>query len=564
VGLLLAAVISAAVTAETAQGFGFDGWFVSQEAVALVLFSLVAFLLAWWVRERQILRQNRTLRAVLALSEEAIAIESQAALTRRIDSVLKPLFGACAVELHILSVSSNTLEGTGNADGLLPDSIPADCTIGSLGGAVAACYRNRALLTIPDTQASPLITEHREGLPRAAILVPLFAASDVVGVLTILFRKRKRAPQTTQITALQHLGNQIASSRKLLEQQSIREQLLRSEKMAAAGQLITGVANDLRKPLESIRTRAKRLMGESESRPELLEIAGEAQRGFDMIRHVLALSGLSDPEPQIINVHGVLHDLLDMREAERKRKLIRLECDLPLGPADVLADRVQLEKALLTALIHAEHAAYDSPDRVLSVSSRTIGRRLQITLDCRPGTRSDPFELRGASDALGFPVAQAIVRSFGGEMRPVTLPGGEARIEIEMPEAGPSRPETETVPRPRTSHTALVLETDPTLLRDLMTLLSSRGQRAIPVSTPNEVLDMTQRMQFDLIFCPASLQSANWVHLFSRVRKKVGHFILMAEVRDVELERLLENGHGLLCPRPLTESDLDRLLDQLG
>jgi signal transduction histidine kinase len=557
-------VILAAVTAETAQGFGFQGWFVSQEAVALVLLSLAVFLFAWWLRERQILRQNRTLRAVLSLSEEAISIDSQAALARRVEAVLKPLFGTRAVELHVLSNSSNTLEGTGNSNGLLPDSIPTDATIGTLGSAVAACYRNRALLMIPDTQTSPLITAFNEDLPRAAILVPLFAGSEVMGVLSILFRKPKGAPQTAQITALQHLGNQIAASRKLLEQQSIREQLLRSEKMAAAGQLITGVANDLRKPLESIRMRAKRLLAESETRPELLEIAGEAQRGFEMIRHVLALSGLSDPEPQIINLHALLHDLLEMREAERKRKSIQLESSLPLAPADVLADRVQLEKALLTALIHAEHAAFDSPDRVLAVSSRTLGRRLQVTMDCRPGARSDPFELGGAADALGFPVAQAIIRSFGGDMRPVTLPGGEARIEIELPEAGPARPESDVTPRQRTSYTAIVLETDPVMLRELMALLASRGQRAIPVSTPDEVLDLTQRMPFDLIFCPANLQPANWVQLFSRVRKRIGHFILMSEGRDAELERALEHGHGILCPRPLSEADLDRLLDQLG
>jgi len=99
----------------------------------------------------------------------------------------------------------------------------------------------------------------------------------------------------------QHLGNQIGLAVKLLQQRSFREQLSRSEKLAAVGRLISGVVNDLQTPLEAISSMADSALEQhAGSTPghELLVIASEP--GGDGPRHEACLvrparTGTSEP-----------------------------------------------------------------------------------------------------------------------------------------------------------------------------------------------------------------------------------------------------------------------------
>ena len=80
----------------------------------------------------------------------------------------------------------------------------------------------------------------------------MYAQQELLGIMVVKYVKRVRRINLDDLCAIQHLANQIGASLKFQEQASMREQLLRSEKMAAAGQLITGVANELQGPLSAI------------------------------------------------------------------------------------------------------------------------------------------------------------------------------------------------------------------------------------------------------------------------------------------------------------------------
>jgi K+-sensing histidine kinase KdpD len=80
----------------------------------------------------------------------------------------------------------------------------------------------------------------------------MLAQGEVLGILQMDQRDRARIFSRDEQTLTQHLANQIGVAVKLLDQRSVREQLFRTEKLAAVGQLISGIVNDLRTPLAAI------------------------------------------------------------------------------------------------------------------------------------------------------------------------------------------------------------------------------------------------------------------------------------------------------------------------
>ena len=157
----------------------------------------------------------------------------------------------------------------------------------------------------------------------------MFAAGELAGVLAVYLHRRTARANPGQDVALQHLGNQIAASIKLQDRQQMRDQLLRTEKMAAAGQLISGIANDLRTPLENIGRTARSLKNTNGLDRELTEIARDAERGLEMIDHLLSFARMEHREARPLDVNALVSSLLELRSSERSLKQVRCENSLP-------------------------------------------------------------------------------------------------------------------------------------------------------------------------------------------------------------------------------------------
>src|SRR5208283_3283850 len=157
---------------------------------------------------------------------------------------------------------------------------------GPQAGAVA-CFHYRTLLAIPDTSRSPFPVTGQPGpdAPRSLLFVPMLAQGEVLGILQMDQRDRARVFSRDEQALTQHLANQIGVAVKLLDQRSVREQLFRTEKLAAVGQLVSGIVNDLRTPLAAIANLALAAGDgpQSPSAADLASIAAEAQRATGIV-----------------------------------------------------------------------------------------------------------------------------------------------------------------------------------------------------------------------------------------------------------------------------------------
>lgn len=544
------------------------GWIV-QPPVVLAAIILTGVLLGiWWLRERRMASLRRQMLQLNALGEEVIGATSPAEILRRLTVALPALSGASGVGLYIQNRGAKVLE-TVHSSGAA-ESIDLSAPEVGLASAITACHRNRSPVSIPDTRRSPFFQGREDNrIPRSMLLVPMLAQTELVGVLEISHTESYHYFRPMEQAAMQHLANQVAAAVKLQEQHSMREQLFRSEKLAAAGQLISDVADELRSPLESI----VRLASELGSRQpevhngELGSITDEARRASQIVSRLVSFGKVEQSEVEPVELNGMLSDLLKFRAPEWKVKGVEILSQFAPKRATVMGSPGQLEQVLLNLLVDAEKSAAEAREKTIAVSTSLLAKR--VLVEILYPTRSSEYHRGDSTDgepvgsgALGLGVCRGIIQSHSGEFRVVQVSPTQSRFDVELPvvetrhSSGGRGPELGEAGR---QLTVLVLEPDQKVQRQLVQLLGTRGDRVVPISSADEAVEMVQRLRFDMVICAVRLSGGNWVQFYERVRRQIGGFVLVTDGFNNDLARAFRAGQGFTLGKPIDETELYRI-----
>jgi len=542
-------------------------------SLLLTALAAVGLVLAlWWLRESRMAAQRRMLRLLNSLGEEIVAASSPGEILKRLGAVMPRVSGATGVRLYVYNRRTKALDRIPEPSDTDAVSIPLDTPLGGLAEAACVCFRNRTLLNIPDTRRSPFInkTARTVELSRSVLFVPMFAQNELLGVLEVGHSGGVRYFTQEEQAATQHLANQVATSLKLQDRQSMREQLFRSEKLAATGQLISGVANELRAPLESIRKLAGALLTRNADTGlgrDLRVLAAEAQRAADIVTRLVSFGRASETDAKLVEVNDLLAGLMQFRAREWTTLGVTVHNLLAREPLYVLGAQGQLEEVFLNLLVHAEQSVLEAPAKEIAVSSGILANRLLVEIGyaARPAESpgEDPFcEEHPETGAMRLEVCRGIVQSHGGEIRFLHTEASRSQFQVELPLAHEER-----TPAPRLEPTKsqrqltiLVVEPEAAVQRQLVGLLGAKGHRVVPIVSAEEGVEMAQRLHFDVAFCSARLPGLNWVEFFERVRADLGSFVLVTEGFDSDLSRAFHGGEGLLLSKPIQEAEVDRLL----
>lgn len=550
-----------------AAGVGLAGQvsLVTPAAVFAIFLTGGGLLGIWLLRERRVSRQRETLRGIMRLTEAVTSASSPVETAQRLEAVPEELFGTTDIALYLHHAEKGTLDRVVTQPGRQAESISVNLPSGSVPALLVAAFRNRTMLAVPDVRRSPFVDSQQPGLPESAVLVAMIAQGEVLGVLSLLYQRHTDL-NPGFLAAVQHLANQAAAALRLQGQQLMKEQLLRSEKMAAAGQMIASVASGLRVPLLNISRVSGQLISRTDEAvgAELREILTESERGLKLVAHLVSFSDMERRVPKVFDACALVMRLLESRAADHIRQGIEVEQRITDASTEVLADPRQMEHALLSALVLAERVAAGSPGRKLVVACEIAGSRTQISFETATAANVPVPEPESfAGDVFGFPVAHAILQSHGGDLRRVAREPRQFRIEADIPLHAPSATTGEVVrraERPARVITALIVEPELVSQRRLVALLSARGHRAIPVSAADEASDMAQRVSFDVMFCSTDVQGLTWVELFQRVRRKIGVFTLLTDGVDPASIQAFSGGEGHVLAKPVAERDLDHIL----
>ena len=365
----------------------------------------------WWIRERRLGAQRRSMRALHAMSEAIIAASSPSEIAEILAARLPEATRATSLNLYLYNRRSKALERVPTAADPEPMAAPIDSPPEGLSSAAVVCFRNRTQLNIPDVRRSPLLkVGPKMSLPRAALFMPLMvqggipAQNEVLGVLEVHNDGKLGYFKPEEQAAVHHLANQAAASLRLQEQHAMREQLFRSEKLAATGQLISGVASDLRAPLDSIVQLAESLAasaspGKPAPEAELQRLSAEANRASEIVWRLVSFARQDQSAPQRVNLNGLMASLVRFREPEWRVLGLRHQSQVSPEPAEVAGVESQIEQVCLNLLVYAEQRAAESLVKTIAIKTGVHAGRALVEIDYSPphGTEAEPDPFAEAS-----------------------------------------------------------------------------------------------------------------------------------------------------------------------
>jgi len=545
-------------------------------ALPFGVFAIAAVVFAIWRRDERLRGQREMLRRAYELGEEVLGASSADQILDKVRLVVPRIFGVSAAQLYLYNRHAKTLEAV-DPSGADQTSIPLSAPpAGPQAGAVA-CFHYRILLAIPDTSRSPFPVagnagaEGAAGAPRSLLFVPMLAQGEVLGILQMEQCDRARVFSRDEQTLTQHLANQIGVAVKLLDQRSVREQLFRTEKLAAVGQLISGIVNDLRTPLAAIGNLAQP-DGDRPRRPspaDLASIASEARRAAEMVDRLVGFAGTGPAQIHPVELNGLLRNLIEFREREWKVRGIRTRSLLADEPVTVQGSHGQLEQVFLNLLVHAEQSLSDASEKSIVIRSSVVARRVLVEIGYSgPKGAADPF-VPGADEAsggAGLGVCRSLITGHGGEIRLVQQAAGDPAFQVELPCAPREKLSGPTPDNGRDgahTWTALVIEPAEAIQTQLRGLLSDRGYRVVPVNSSDEGLDLAQRLRFDAIFCSVHAPGLNWVETAEQVKTRVSGFVLLSDSYNADLSAEFAGEQRFVLAKPVDEKQLDRVLEAI-
>src|SRR5208282_3296224 len=192
-------------------------------------------------------------------------------------------------------------------------------------------------------------------------------------------------------------------------ERQIQSKMLQTEKMAALGQLVSGIAHELKPGQLS----------------EAKKVYHEAERARRIVKNLLYFARENKPERSHVDVNEIIERTLALRSYELRVENIAVDCDLAPGLPKTMADPYQLQQVILNLVINAEQALIEGRGqghvwiRTRHLQQRA-GDRISIEIaDDGPGIAPeivsrifDPFfttKPLGVGTGLGLSIVYGIV-----------------------------------------------------------------------------------------------------------------------------------------------------------
>jgi len=482
--------------------------------------------------ETEIRRRNHELFALVTIGEllrESKLGDGLGEALRKVTELVSLEVGA----VYLLNESSRTLR--------------ASATVGFWSDR----FQRQGAVDIPDELFQQLRQTHPTLLPGSAPLLPdsfrliqrqerivschvvvLWSQDRIMGMI-LLGSREARVLSAAETNLLAAVGNQIATSidKSLLLEQTreayetlrhTQEQLLQSEKMAAVGQLISGVAHELNNPLTAILGYTQLL--QSGEFPQdrvagyITKLDKQAQRTHRIVQSLLSFARQHKPERAAVQINKIVDDTLTLREYDINVAQVLVHRDFAPDLPTTSGDFHQLQQVFLNILNNAVDAVGEKEQGSGEIWIRTRKSNDRIIVEfsnngppvLNPNRIFDPFYTTkpvGKGTGLGLSICYGIVKEHGGEIEVSNLPAGVTfTVTLPLISAAPSKPaKPAALAIDGAANRVLLVESEEAVLHLEQELLDKKTFSLRSARTAREAIEFLSLESFDAVVLDVNL-----------------------------------------------------------
>jgi GAF domain-containing protein/CheY-like chemotaxis protein/anti-sigma regulatory factor (Ser/Thr protein kinase) len=428
---------------------------------------------------------------------------------------------------------------------------------------------------------------------RHVVLVPMKIGETVLGALALGSQERAfTAADERLLTNIADLAALALASARLFDERArafrdlaaAQDQLVRTEKLRALGEMASGIAHDFNNLLASILGRAQLLL-EHVQDAQLVRwlqvIERAALDGAQTVRGLQEFTRVRRDEPLVpVDLNQVITDALEMTQSrwrdEPQSRGVSVEVRSDLAPLPPVAgDAAGLREVFTNLILNAVDAM--PAGGTLSLSTLAANGQVDVVVaDTGVGMPEsvrekifDPFfTTKGPQGTgLGLSMTYGIVSRHGATIGVESREGAGATFRLTFPlapEASGPPPEVPGEPSPPRALRCLVVDDEEVVGTVIGDVLRINGHHAVVLQDGAAAIERFRTEPFDVVFTDLAMPGVSgWqvIHAVKVIAPAVPVFLVTGFGVELSAEERRMHGVEAVLVKPLT---IDTLLNAVA